>query len=264
MAKRNRDIPPKAFTPSTYWQYVAPQRIVFDSRLPAREHIGRDFHLFLAASREEWNQEILPRYHLPYGSIKNRPLYALKFYAENDKEWEQDPEARKALKQLPPRQQARIKDLARSKWDMRIRWDWDTLLRTIADDQETFWRYYSDLPDRRAMSDGTRLRIIGHYSKKAIYLLGGGSHVGHRLRRVCLRAGLLDERGRLPSPSLFSVNWWECRTRAEQRNAKLLTLHWFHHALRNLRDYRNTHRPLPWGEDCADTCRRIQQTLRTP
>jgi hypothetical protein len=242
MAKRNRDIPPKAFRRFTYWWYVAPQRIVSTPRLAAREHIRRDFHL----------------------AMKNRPFCALTAYALDDKEWEQNPEAQQALKQLTPRQQARIRSLAHSKWDTRIRWDWDTLLRTIADDQETFRNYYSDLPDKRAMSDGTRLRIIGHYSKKAIYLLGGGSHVRHTMRTACLKAGLLDERGRLPSPSLFSVNWWECRTRAEQRNAKLLTLHWFHHALRNLRDYRNNRPSLPWREECADTCRHVQQTLRKP
>ena len=138
MAKRNRDIPPKAFRRFTYWQFFAPQRIVFDPRMPAQELIRRDFHLLLTASREEWNQEILPRYHLSYGAIKNRPLSALKFYAEDDKEWEQNPEAQQALKQLTPRQQACIKGLAHSKWNSRIQWNWDMLLRTIADDQETF------------------------------------------------------------------------------------------------------------------------------
>jgi hypothetical protein len=218
----------------------------------------------------------LPRYHLQYGEIENHPLYALTGYVEDDKEWAQDPEAQQVLRHLSPQQREAIHRLDRAKWPerskrpARIKRTWKELCREIAHDQETFERFCNKPPAPDTLR-GTEARIYKNYSQRAIKLLGAIFIA--KARRGSYRAAnpldesdepelstLLTPNGWLRGESIIGVNWLDL-SREERRAAKKRTLHWFHHALRNLREYRY-HRPsIPWTAECENTCREMQKKL---
>lgn len=81
-------------------------------------------------------------------------------------------------------------------------------------------------------------------------------------RDVLDGSDLLDEKGRLPSESIFPDKWADL-SRAERREWKKKTLHWFNHALVNMREYYYNRPLVPWTYDCAEKCRRVQEKLST-
>jgi hypothetical protein len=214
------------------------------ARNALQRHIQQQFGLLLYASPEVWNKEVLPWLHVKLADISDRQFYAMEYIVEHDKEWEQGKEAPKVFKQLSRGDQARIRQLSQKKWHYRSQWNWDTLLQNIACDQETFLKYCENPRAQdctRHIPESMRDRIRRHYSQQAIYLLGGGRS--------------------MPRERLFSINWRDLRSREAQRQAKKQTLHWFRHALRNMREYRYRRRPIPLTPECATACRRIQQKL---
>lgn len=246
-----------------YWEFFRPGGISVVA--PTKLLNKRQFELILTASPEDWNKEVSPWLHKSLSDIPDRRFFALEGYVLDDKGWEEDKDAQAVLKQLTPRQQVRIKKLSRETWHYQSQWTWDTLLQTIARDQTLFAQFCESPP--RSVDDlkGTEHRIYKTYSKQAIKLLGGGSYIPpHRRKRYrdpLDGSPLLDQRNRLPSKTVFSIHWDKCTTRAERQSAKLLSLHWFHHALRNMKEYRDRRPDVMWTPDCAKTCSRIQQRL---
>lgn len=270
---------PRHITRFNYWPFFAPKpqhqlapaaqwlgeypEVAWSDRpghTAAHRHIQHTFRLRLKQSADS----------------AARQFYALKDYVWDDKEWENDPEAQRVKKQLTPRRQNAIDLLNRKLWRYRSQWTWDKLLETIADDQESFLKYCERAPDERAVSEAMKQRIYQHYSKQAIKLLGGGGTYIPPARRSKYQVPnpldesdnpklttLLNARGRIDIPSIFEVDWLDCKSNDERREAKKRTLHWFHHALRNLLAYRNRRAPIPWTTDCAKRCRRLQQKLCT-
>ena len=240
-------------------------------------HIQQTFLLLLNASPAVWNEKVRPWLHKEIADIPHRPFFALKYYVEEDKEWRSNVTAQGVLKQLSPPQQAAILRHHRTTWPerskrpARLTRTWEKLLKDIAQDQESFLKYCDGGQDARAMSDSTKRRIARIYSKQAIKLLGGGTPIEEHRRKMypdCYpgepsNSTLLDGKGRLPCNSVFPINWNDQATREARREAKKHSLHWFNHALRNLREYCNRRPPIPWSPDCAKTCRRIQQKLTT-
>jgi len=218
-------------------------------------HIQHTFHLLLNAPPDIWAKEVFPVQHVKLADIPNRQVFALEHFVEDDKEWAQDAEAMKVLRQCSPSEQDQIWQLDRKRWKYRSQWTWDTLLETIADDQKSFLKYCERRSDERAVSDAMKQRIYRHYSQQAIKLLGGGTYIPKARRNIYRDlldgSSLLTPSGRLPSPSIFTVNWDACKSNDERREAKKRTLHWFHHALRNLRAYRNRRAQIPWTPDRA-------------
>jgi hypothetical protein len=206
--------------------------------------------------------------------IPNRQFYALKFYVEDDKEWRSNETAQEVLRQLSPQQRVAIHRLDRTRWPerskrpARIKRTWKTLMKDIAHDQDVFERFCETPPGSDQLS-GTEKRIYLSYSKQAIKLLGGGTYIPKARRNIYRDPlddsddpeTLLPSSGRLPSKSIFTVNWlnlsWE-----ERRDAKKLTIHWFHHALRNLREYCYGRPDVPWASECEKKCRQVQEKLR--
>ena len=182
------------------------------------------------------------------------------------------------LQAIIAREQNDIRDLEKKKWFRRSQWTWETLLQTIARDQELFLRYCDRSLADKDLTDATNRRVFQHYSKQAIKLLGGGGTSISPSRQSKFQLPnpvdesdnpqlftALNARGRIKSRSIFpQVNWLDCTSNDERRDAKKLTLHWFHHALRNMREYRNGRNPIPWTAECENTCRRIQKKLLNP
>jgi hypothetical protein len=201
------------------------------------------------------------------------PFYALIFYAENDKEWRSDKEAQEVFRQLSTRQRAVIEKLDRQVWPRRSKRperlvrNWKNLFKEIASDVNLFERYIDNPPAADELS-GTIKRINSCYRKQAIKLLGGGTYIAPHRRHLYVNlldeadkpGSLLTPNGRLPSKSIFPVQWFALSAR-DRREALKLTVHWFHHALRNLREYRNRRSPIPWNSDCELECRRIQRKV---
>ena len=243
----------------------------------AHRHIQQTFLLLLNASPAVWNEKVLPVFHLKLADIPDRPFFALKYYVEDDKEWRSDETAQGVLKQLSPPQRAAILRLNRTTWPerskrpRRLSRTWENLFSDIARDLDIFERLCETPPGSDQLS-GTEKRIYLSYSKQATKLLGGGTGIPAHRRKVyrdaypdlLVRPTLLDDKGRLPSETVFAINWNELTTKKERREAKKHTLHWFHHALRNMREYRNGRNPIPWTAECENTCRRIQKKLLNP
>lgn len=233
-------------------------------------HIQQDFQLLLHAPPDIWAEQVFPVHHVKFADIPNRQVYALKYYVECDKEWEQDPEAQRVLKQLSPRQRTALRRLSsatwptRSKRPARLKRTWIALMNDIARDQDIFERFCETPPESDQLS-GTEKRIYLNYSKQAIKLLGGGTYIPKARRNIYrdLLDGstLLTSSGRLPSQSIFTIDWLKLSP-TERREAKQLTLHWFHHALRNLREYRYGRPEVPWSSKCENKCRQVQEKLR--
>lgn len=245
MPTQKRDLPPQNVHRFNYWEFFRPGGL--KTIAPIKQHIQHQFNLLRNAS----------------------PADALKYYVEDDKEWVHDPEAWKVFRQLSQSEQDQMWELYRKRWKYLSQWTWDTLLKAIANDQELFLRYCDRSLTDQESSAATNRRVLEHYSKQAIKLLGGGTYISPA-RRNAYR-DILDDSddpktllisGRLPCPSIIEgVDWLTCTSNDERRQAKKLTLHWFHHALRNLREYRNGHRPIPWAHDCAESCCNIREKL---
>jgi hypothetical protein len=266
MPTKKRDRPPQNLHRFNYWEFFCPGGL--KTIAPLKQHIQHTFNLLLNASPAVWNKEVRLWLHKDVSTIRNRPLYALKYYVEHDKEWESDKTAQAVLKQLSSRQKAAILRHfrttwpARSKRPARLMRTWKTLLESIAGDQESFLKYLARMPDGRGVSEATKQRIYQHYSKQAIKLLGGGgTYISPARRNDPKLLTLLNARGRIDIPSIFPVDLLNCKSNDERREAKKLTLHWFHHALHNLREYRNGRPEIPWTAECEKQCRRIQQKL---
>jgi hypothetical protein len=260
-AKQNRAFPPKSIGRFNYWEYFRP------GGLPTKQlfqrHIQQEFQLLLSASPIDLKEQFSPAFLKQLSASSNRQYFALKYYAEHDKEWEQNKKAQKVLKQLPRREQARIHQLSKKKWHYRSLRTWDALLQTIARDQERF-ENFCETPPESGILIGTDHRIYVTYSKQATKLLGGGSLIPKKRWKIYQdyedRSSLLTPSGRLPSKSFFEFNWHDS-SRQERQEAKKKTVHWFNHALRNLREYRYGRPPVPWTHRCERSCRRIQQKL---
>jgi hypothetical protein len=234
----------------------------------AQRYVERTFLLLLNATPEEWLVSILPSFKTPLSEIQDRHFYALEFYAENEKLWRSNTTAQRILKALSPQKRSAIDSLSKKKWSERRGSSWRTdawnhLLRTIAHDIDIFQRFCEAPPESGSLH-GTDQRIYLSYNRQAIHLLGGGTFIAKQRRHHYVDlldesgkpASLVGPNGRLhPANSIFDVNWTELSTRKERRNAKKKTIHWFHHALRNLRLYRHRHDPVPWSLDCEKECR---------
>lgn len=244
-----------------YWEFFRPGAL--RSIAPLQEHIRTQFKLLLTASPSAWNEAIRPWLHKELDDVPDRQFFALEYYVENDKEWEQDKEAWKIFKQLSADKQAQIRQLSKSKWHYHSQWTWKTLLQTIARDQERFKDFCEASPESGALK-GTDQRIYITYSKQATKLLGGGSRIPKTRRKIFRDykdgSSLLTSDGRLPSDSIFWFRWQDLSPK-DRREAKAQTLHWFNHALRNLREYHCNRPPIPWTPKCAESCRRIQKKL---
>jgi hypothetical protein len=289
---------PRHITRFNYWIFFAPKprhqlasavqrlgeyrEVAWSDRhahTAVHRHIQQTFHLLLNATPEIWEEKVFPVYHVKLADIPNRQVYALKYYIEEDKEWEQDPEARRVEKQLSSQQRTALRRLSRATWPLRsqrparIKRTWKTLMKDIAQDQDIFERFCENPPAPDTLR-GTDARIYKSYGPQAIKLLGGGgTFIPPELRSKPLHiqldesdnpilSTLLNSRGRIDIPSVIDgVDWVKCKSNAERRDAKKRTLNWFQHALRNMREYRNRRAEIPWTAECENTCRDIQKKL---
>ena len=268
MPTQKRSLPPQNIDRFNYWEFFRPGGLNIIA--PLKQHIQHQFNLLLNASPAVWNEEVRPWLHKDVSAIRNRPLYALKYYVEHDKEWGSDKTAQEVLKQLGSRQKAAIHRHFRTTWPKRskrparLKRTWKTLMKDIAHDQDLFERFCETPPGSDQLR-GTEKRIYLSYSKQAIKLLGGGTYIPKARRNIYrdLLDGstLLTSSGRLPSQSIFKVDWLKLSPN-ERREAKQLTLHWFHHALRNLRQYCYGRPNVSWSSKCENKCRQVQEKLR--
>ena len=132
-----------------------------------------------------------------------------------------------SIQQLSSIQKARIVRTSKQKWHRKRQCTWDELIEEIATDQDRF-EGFPDAPDTKHLC-GTDRRVYDAYHKQANKLL---------------------RRWKSPLPLSLKA----------RREAKKETLHWFRHALRNLREYRNKRSPIAWSPKCAATCRRSKKT----
>ena len=260
---QSRTFPPRNIGRFNYWEFFRPGAL--KTVTPLQQHIQEQFDLLLTASLTVWNEKVRPWLHEELADIPDRQFFALEYYVEHDKEWEQDKKAWEAFNQLSADKQAQIQQRSKRKWHYRSRWTWKTLLQTIASDQERF-RDFCETPPESGTLSGTDHRIYVTYSKQATKLLGGGSLIpkAHRkqFRDYEDGASLLTPSGRLPSKSIF---WYRLQDLSpkDRREAKKKTLHYFNHALRNMHEYRYGRPPVRWSPKCEKSCYRIQQRLRT-
>ena len=247
----------------------------------AHRHNQQTFHLMLNATPDIWAEKVFPVQHVELADIPNQPLFALEYYVENDKEWAQDPEAQQVLKQFLPEQRKAIRRMDTATWPTRskrlarITRTWENLFCEIACDVDTFERF-CDVPPAADEMSGTPKRIYLSYRNQAIKLLGGGgTYIPMARRGEWLVYDPLDEsndpkgvsalniRGRIDIGSIYKDVDWLTLARQDRREAEKRTLHWFRHALRNLREYRNRRPKIPWTPECEQTCLDIQKKLRT-
>lgn len=246
----------------------------------AHRHIQGMFYLLLNATPEVWERKILPWLHEPISAIRNRPYFALQFYVENDKEWYSDKIAQNVKKGLSQSDREAIDSLDRKTWPPRSKQleaqlmrTWKELLKSIARDQIKF-EGFIDNPPTASQRTGSDQRIYRCYRNQAIKLLGGGgTYIPPGRRHAYQMPNPLDEsenpilstclnrNGRIESKSWYPINWLDITTRDDQRKALKLTLHWFHHALRNFRLYRDNHPPVPWTSQCEAMCRRVPKEI---
>lgn len=256
MPTQKRTLPPKNIHRFNYWEFFHPggRNVI----APLKQHIQHQFNLLL-----------------------NRPLYALMYLVEHDKEWGSDKTAQAVLKQLSPRHKTVVLRHFRTTWPerskrpARVIRTWENLFREIAQDIDTFERF-CDVPPTADEQSGTPKRIYLSYRTQAIKLLGGGgTYIRPELRSHYQVPNIFDEsddptlipllnaRGRIASQSIIKGINWLTLARQDRREAEKRTLHWFCHALRNLREYRNRRPPIPWTAECDKRCRDIQKQLLT-
>ena len=211
-----------------YWKFFRPGGI--EVIAPLKHHIKRQFNLILKAPPAVWNKEVRPWLHKRLSDIPDRQFLALEGYVFDDKEWRCDGDAWDVYKKLSAQKQKLILQLEKKKWGIqRDKLNWDTLLQTIAADQARF-EAFLDTPDTKNLV-GTDRRIYTAYHKQANKLLWPNGVI----------------------PSNLTT----------RRHSKKGTLHWFHHALRNMREYRYNKPSIPWSPECVATCCRIQKKLRS-
>lgn len=211
----------------------------------------------------------------------NRQVRALRYYIELDRLWQQDSAAQTLLQGLPKPKRDELLALDKKTWGRPQSWRWETLLPTIAEDQEIFREIVflgptdaglsrtrpkkdeSELEfvrDRHGVSEATARRIYRYYQRQMSDLMGLGVLASAGWRGGLQKAGLLNAQGRLPTkPILRSL---EELSRNERKRHTEPVFHWFHHALRNLVRYRDGHPPLPFDAyACSHACRAAQRRL---
>ncbi len=228
MSRKQERYLPRRVGRFNYWEFFRPDGIKVIA--PLKRHLKRQFHLILTASPTVWNKEIRPWLHRELADIPDRQFLALEGYVLDDKEWRCDGDAWDVYDRLSVQKQKHIRQLDKKKWGIqRVKLNWDTLLQTIAADQARF-EAFLDTPDTCRLDDyGTERRIYAAYHAQANKLLWPN--------------------GGMP-PKLTA-----------RREAKKTTLHWFHHALRNMREYRNRRPPIPWSPTCTAKCASSRKKL---
>lgn len=304
MPTQRRSFPPKNIGRFNYVQYVRPRRFDLPAREPMRQLIQKQFQLLLSAPAKVWDDakarfdapverdldlgevdgeedptEIFPAIGVRLEEVPNRPLFALTWYVEHDKEWEQDPAAWKVFWQLSPKEQAKIRTLSKKRWHHRSQWNWETLLYTIARDQRFFREVLIEGPtaagltetrrvrgdqewlwQKYALSLGTARRIYRTYNRQLTQLLGEGARPPRGLRAELKRLGYLDARGRFEGRPIEA--FLRGKSLRERQRYSDLAIHWFAHALRNLQEWRYGKRPVLWTPHaCMETCLKLQQRL---
>ncbi len=251
MRKQERGLPRRVGR-FNYWDFFRPagRRVI----TPLKHYIKRQFHLILTASPTVWNKEVHPWLHKKLFDIPDRQFLALEGYVSDDKEWRCDGDAWDVYTGLSTQKQKRILELEKKTWGIqRKKLNWDTLLKTIAEDQAIFQQAL-DISDAQNVFEEHR-RIYAAYHKQANKLLWPNEATPFRITAqgtaLIRRTDQRQPKGATP-PNLTT-----------RRENKKTTLHWFHHALRNMREYRNNRPPIPWSPECAATCSRIQQKLNS-
>jgi hypothetical protein len=320
MPTQRRRIPPKNIGRFNYWRYFPPMRVRISAREPMKRYLLKQFLLLLSedmdtleAADAHFKEPPDNRFEMtdcPLDNVieiypvgislhelrRNRPLYALKYYAENDKEWEQEAEAQKVYKALPAHEQKRVQNLFRKKWGTSKsgrrnrkagKRDWDALLTQIAKDQiyfagvtilgptqsglvetkalngetrEPLWKKYR-------LSLGTAKRVYQTYCQKFNRLLGEPTLAPKELHAELKRLGYVDARGRFPGRPLISK--WRNMSKKDRERFSAIPLHWFAHALRNLNEWRFGRPEIPWDGDacmakCLNFCERLAQRPPSP
>ncbi len=251
MRKQERCLPRRVGR-FNYWDFFRPDGIQVIT--PLKREIKRQFYLILTASYTVWNKEIRPWLHKKLSDIPDRQFLALKGYVLDDKEWRCDGDAWTVYKCLSVQKQKRIQQLDKKTWGIqRDKLNWDTLLKTIAEDQARF-EAFLDAPNTKNFA-GTGQRIYAAYHKQANRLLCPNKTPPLRItpRGTVLIRRPDQRQPKSDIPSSLTI----------RRENKKTTLHWFHHALRNMREYRNNRPPIPWSPECAAICSRIQQKLNS-
>lgn len=277
MPKKKRVLPPQ-ITRFNYWQFEIASPRLAHLLQPTLQRLSE----FPEEKWEERPGRTAVHRHIRQtflSMMKSDPFEALKTYVQDDKEWQSDATAQAVKIQLSPQQRAWINRLdekiwpQRSKRPERLKRTWNRLFSDIAADIALFERLCPCPPQSGEDElSGTERKVYKAYSKQAIKLLGGGTYIPPARRSQYQMSDIFDEsedaplsnlltpNGRLPSESIFEVNWLTL-SRSGRRDAKRLTIHWFHHALRNLREYRNKRPPIPWGPECEQECRGIHKKL---
>jgi hypothetical protein len=216
-------------------------------------------------------------------------IQALRYWIECDPHWYQHPSASQLLRALPDTQRMGLLAVAKQRWRNTSPEDWQGLLTTIAQDQETFRKirkaidevgteeagvaHTSDFriaQERYGIEKSEARQIYVAYNKQASILRGEGMLCPEVWRDAFHDAGLLKGRRILAAP--FGVR---VKTTSSiiapypQLETPILpdwasVHHWFEHALRNLQRYRNRRPPLPWPEDptsCQQRCRTGKEKL---
>lgn len=194
-----------------------------------------------------------------------RNYLAVLHYARADRLWTQDADAQAVMKTLPlPRQHA-IRAAAAKAWAAPQRdQGWDALLATIAKDQQLFGdiitKHATADADRDEVADAhgvaaNRVRTVYQaYSPQRQYLLG---RVVGAARDALQRRGITVTQFDHPIIPLQDDDGCPLDPQARDH----LVMHWFAHALRNLRCLRDGNRPIPWSADCATVCLRERDKL---
>ena len=201
MRKQERFLPRKIGR-FNYWNWFRPCAV--ETVNPLKQHIKRQFTLILTASSKVWAKEVRPWLHKKLSDISDRRFLALEGYALDDKEWDQDKDAWKVYRQLSMPADPNSATIE-AEWHYRSQWTWDTLTKTIARDQCRF-ESFLEKPDTANLV-GTDRRIYETYHKQANKILDCEKDIS---------------------------------SQTERRVAKKATLHWFHHALRNMRSIATT------------------------
>lgn len=247
MPRASRRVP-EGMNRFNYWNYdlAVPRQPVSSTRPPlgqaAHEYCRDEFRSMLVGRSKEpvpivAKRRTLLKCHLGR-FVSNQQAFALGFYIECDKLWQQDRHAWQVMQTLPPGVQRKLSALERKRWHYQTRWTWPVLLQSIARDQEIFQQVLAIRPagaglagPRGKIAPATRLKWQ-EYKYRPVMALKVYQAYRSQLTRLL-------------------------KTRQSQQQA----LHWFAHALRNLTRYRLGHTSLAFTSSCASPCRRRQQNL---
>jgi hypothetical protein len=227
---------------------------------------------------EEANLEVKLIYGQTPGQLKNRPLEALKYYAEHDKLWAQDPEAQGLLKQLSATQRNAVLKIGR-KWHPKTKQTWSSFLQMVANDQAFFRELLflgptaaglvgsrqtetAPMYEKFGLSETTARRIYQRYTKQLRKCLGLGTKPSKQLHSLFKKLGLLDSSGHIINKAV--TPWLNSMSAKDRERYTDVALHWFNHCLRNLGQRRSGHPALSWRANdipCADACHKYQREL---